>query len=40
MHYDPKKPEGLSNDRLVLSKGHAAPILYAAWHKAGWFTRE
>jgi len=27
MHYDPLHPENLLNDRLVLSKGHAAPIL-------------
>nr|XP_022915888.1 transketolase-like protein 2 [Onthophagus taurus] len=28
-----------SNDRLVLSKGHAAPILYAAWTEAGYFKK-
>ena len=27
MRYDPLHPENLLNDRLVLSKGHAAPIL-------------
>ncbi|MDG6100394.1 transketolase, partial [Alteromonas sp. ZYF713] len=30
--YQPRHP---SNDRFVLSKGHAAPILYAAWAEAG-----
>ena len=35
--YDPKDPRGASNDRFVLSKGHAAPILYAAWAEAGLF---
>ena len=28
------------NDRFVLSKGHAAPMLYAAWAEAGSFPRE
>lgn len=32
--HDPKDP---TSDRLVLSKGHAAPILYAAWAEAGLF---
>lgn len=27
MQYDPLHPENMLNDRLVLSKGHAAPIL-------------
>lgn len=34
------QPRGASNDRLVLSKGHAAPILYAAWAVAGLFPEE
>src|SRR6476659_2378854 len=40
MHYDPKNPQNPDNDRFVLSKGHAAPILYAAWAAAGLFPRE
>jgi transketolase len=40
MRYDPKKPGNPGNDRLVLSKGHAAPILYAAWAEAGLFPQE
>merc|ERR1719187_3173220 len=28
------------NDRFILSKGHAAPILYAAWAEAGLFPAE
>src|ERR1044072_2169630 len=40
MHYDPKNPKDPDNDRFVLSKGHAAPILYAAWAEAGLFPRE
>lgn len=40
MRYDPKNPKFHNNDRLVLSKGHAAPILYAAWAEAGLFPVE
>ncbi len=40
MHFDPKHPQDPDNDRFVLSKGHAAPILYAAWAEAGLFPRE
>ena len=39
MRYDPKNPQNVDNDRFVLSKGHAAPILYAAWAHAGLFPR-
>jgi len=37
MRYDPKNPRNPNNDRFVLSKGHAAPLLYAAWAEAGLF---
>ena len=40
MRYHPKDPQNIDNDRFVLSKGHAAPILYAAWAEAGLFPRE
>jgi len=40
MRYDPRDPQHADNDRLVLSKGHAAPILYAAWAEAGFLTLE
>jgi transketolase len=39
MRFDPKDPQNPDNDRFVLSKGHAAPILYAAWAEAGLFPR-
>lgn len=39
MRYDPRDPQNEDNDRFVLSKGHAAPILYAAWAEAGIVTR-
>ena len=31
MKYDPQDPWNPSNDRLVLSEGHAVPIIYAAY---------
>ncbi|CAL1544792.1 unnamed protein product [Lymnaea stagnalis] len=37
MRYTIKEPRHPNNDRFVLSKGHAAPILYAAWAEAGLF---
>ncbi|MCB1021433.1 MAG: transketolase, partial [Acidobacteria bacterium] len=36
MRYDPKNPANPANDIFILSKGHAAPILYAAWSEAGY----
>ncbi len=39
MRFDPAKPRDPENDRFVLSKGHAAPLLYAAWAAAGAFPR-
>jgi len=40
MRYHPKQPAHPDNDRFVLSKGHAAPLLYAAWAEAGAFPVE
>ena len=39
LRFDPKDPKNPDSDRFVLSKGHAAPILYAAWAEAGAFDR-
>jgi len=39
LRFDPKDPQHPEADRFVLSKGHAAPILYAAWAAAGAFPR-
>ncbi|XP_068109748.1 transketolase isoform X2 [Hyperolius riggenbachi] len=36
MKYKPQDPKNPNNDRFVMSKGHAAPILYAAWAEAGY----
>jgi len=40
MRFDNDKPKDASNDRFILSKGHAAPILYAAHAMAGQFPIE
>jgi transketolase len=37
MKFDPAHPNSSAGDRFVLSKGHAAPILYAALAEAGVF---
>jgi len=37
MRYSVSEPKHAANDRFILSKGHAAPILYAAWAEAGLF---
>jgi transketolase len=38
MRYNPEDPHWSDRDRFILSKGHAAPILYAALAEAGYFT--
>jgi len=40
MRHDPKNPKWPDRDRFVLSKGHAAPILYAALAECGYFPVE
>jgi transketolase len=40
MRYDLKNPKHPANDRFILSKGHAAPLLYAAWAEAGLFDKK
>jgi transketolase len=37
MNHRPKEPKWPDRDRFVLSKGHAAPALYAALAQAGYF---
>ncbi len=39
-HYNLKNPQNLANDRFVLSKGHASPLLYSLYHVAGAITYE
>lgn len=40
MRHDPKRPEWTDRDRLILSKGHAVPALYAAMARAGYFPED
>ena len=40
MHVDPKNPEMADRDRLVLSKGHTAPALYAILAERGFFDKK
>ena len=40
MRIDPQQPQWPDRDRFVLSKGHAAPALYAALAERGYFPKE
>ncbi len=40
MRYDPQDPASEANDVFILSKGHAAPVLYAAWAEAGYLDED
>jgi transketolase len=40
LQVDPKNPTWPERDRFVLSKGHAAPVLYAALAEKGFFPQE
>ncbi len=40
LRYDVSNPKNPLNDRVVFSKGHAAPLLFAAWAEAGVLTVE
>lgn len=40
MDIDPKNPHWEDRDRFVLSKGHGAPVLYAALAERGYFPKE
>src|SRR5438034_3129657 len=37
MRHDPKRPDWPDRDRFVLSKGHAAPVLFATLAESGYF---
>ena len=39
-HFDADNPDNPNNDRLIFSKGHAAPLLYSLWTVAGKLTEE
>ena len=40
MRIKPEDPRWADRDRFVLSKGHAAPVLYAALAEKGYFPKE
>ncbi len=40
LRYKPKEPAWPQRDRLIVSKGHAAPVLYAVLAEAGYFSRD
>jgi transketolase len=37
LHHNPKNPDMLDRDRLILSNGHIVPVRYAAMARAGYF---
>jgi transketolase len=39
LRHDPKNPHWHDRDRFILSKGHAAPVLYAALAQGGYISR-
>lgn len=40
MRHDPKNPQWPERDRFILSKGHAAPVLYAVLAECGYFPKD
>jgi transketolase len=40
LRHDPKNPGWPERDRFILSKGHAAPLLYALLAEAGYFPKD
>ena len=40
LRHDSSRPDWPERDRFILSKGHAAPVLYAALAEAGYFGRD
>lgn len=40
LKYDITHPHALYNDRIIFSKGHAAPLLYSLWTAAGAISKE
>ena len=40
MKYNHNNPEDHTEDRFFLSKGHVAPVLYAAYHLLDWLHDE
>ena len=40
LRHDPKNPTDPKRDRFILSKGHAAPLLYAVLAESGYYSRD
>ncbi|MEN8263504.1 MAG: transketolase [Nitrospirota bacterium] len=40
MSFDPKNPSWEDRDRFIMSKGHAAPLVYSIMAEAGYFPKE
>lgn len=40
MRHDPKRPDWPDRDRFILSKGHAAPVLYAVMAESGYTPKD
>ncbi len=40
LHHDPKHPDWIERDRVILSNGHICPVLYATLAHAGYFPIE
>lgn len=40
MKFDPENPSWKDRDRFIMSKGHAAPLIYAIMAEAGYFPKE
>ncbi len=40
MNFDPKNPMWEERDRFIMSKGHAAPLLYSIMAEAGYFPKD
>jgi transketolase len=40
LRYDPRNPQWPQRDRFILSKGHAAPLLYSVLAEAGYFSKD
>ncbi len=39
-HHDFSDPKAITNDKIIFSKGHACPLLYALYHAAGVLSHE
>ncbi len=40
MHHTPQNPKDPKRDRLIVSKGHASPVVYVTLANAGYFPKE